>query len=253
MSSKLLWQPQQINENSLSRTAIQPTSLTWYQTTFSGIWFGCFESNDEVQEHPVTMLTRFDPDGFFNLHGHPGGEEILVLQGNFRDETGVHPPGTYMLNPEGFIHRPYSDEGCLTFVKLRQHGGQTRQQVRTNIFEGSWQQGIIPEIEVQPLYQQIGYSEQVWIERWSPGAKLSNVVETEVKEIFIIEGTWSDELGDYPTRSWLRYPPNCSYSPYSEDGCLIYVKTYPTATTSRFVVGEDFQHPEQPTERKSAK
>jgi anti-sigma factor ChrR (cupin superfamily) len=248
MSSQLLWQPQQIHANVLDRAAVLPTSLTWHQTDFTGIWFGCFESDDTVQEHPVTMLTRFDPGGFFPLHGHPGGEEILVLQGNFVDETGVHSPGTYMLNPEGFIHRPYSEEGCLTFVKLRQHGGKTRQQVRTNIFDGVWQPGIIPEITVQPIYQQPGYSEKVWVERWLPGAQLSNVMETEVKEIFLIEGTWSDELGNYPTGSWLRYVPNSPYSPSSETGCLIYVKTYPvTPKPSRFVVSEDFRHPDETT------
>jgi len=247
MPSQFLWQPQQIHADLLTRVAVLPTSLTWAQTTFTGIWFGCFESDHEVQEHPVTMLTRFDPGGFFPLHGHPGGEEILVLQGNFVDETGVHPPGTYMLNPEGFIHRPYSQEGCLTFVKLRQHGGKTRQQVRKNIFTGFWQPGITPQIQVQLLYQQTGFLEKVWVERWLPGTELLNVVETEIKEIFLIEGTWSDEIGHYPTGSWLRYSPNCPYNPSSETGCLIYVKTYPADNTSRFVVGKDFQHPDEIT------
>jgi anti-sigma factor ChrR (cupin superfamily) len=241
-STQALWQPQQIHKDSLIRAAVLDKSLTWHKTNFTGIFFGCFESDHEVQEHPVTMLTRFDPGGFFPLHAHPGGEEILVLQGNFSDEIGVHKAGTYMLNPEGFIHRPYSDEGCLTFVKLRQHGGKTRQQVRTNIFELPWQPGIIPNIEVKPLYQQIGYSEKVWIERWLPGTRLDNVVETKVKEIFVLEGTWSDELGDYPTYSWLRYSPNCPYSPASKDGCMIYVKTYQADSKTRFIVGEDFRH-----------
>ncbi|KMW70340.1 hypothetical protein WN50_36075 [Limnoraphis robusta CS-951] len=311
MGSQLQWQPKQVNENLFTRVAVLPTSLVWYQTIFTGIWFGCFESDHQVQEHPVTMLTKFDPGGFFSLHGHPGGEEILVLQGDFADETGVHPPGTYMLNPEGFIHRPYSERGCLTFVKLRQHGGKSRQQIKTNIYKSSWQSGIIPQIELQLLYKQTGYPEKVWVERWQPhttlsnvvetrgcltfvklrqhGGKsrqqiktniyksswqsgiipqielqllykqtgypekvwverwqphttLSNVVETEMKEIFVIEGIWQDELGSYPTGSWLRYPPHCAYSPRSETGCLIYVKTYPVDRT-RFIVGEDFQHP----------
>ncbi len=154
MRSQLQWQPQPIHNDISTRSAVLQSSLTWHQTAFSGIWFGAFESDDNVQDHPVTMLTRFDPGGFFPLHGHPGGEEILVLQGNFADETGVYPPGSYMLNPEGFIHRPYSDEGCLTFVKLRQHGGTTRQRVKTNIYELSWQPGAIPQIEVKPLYEQ---------------------------------------------------------------------------------------------------
>ncbi|ELR97154.1 cupin domain-containing protein [Gloeocapsa sp. PCC 73106] len=243
MSTQSLWQPQKINATLLKRVAVLQSSLTWYPTDFPGIWFGCFESDHEVQDHPVTMLTRFDPGGFFHLHGHAGGEEILVLKGNFKDEMGVHTPGTYMLNPEGFIHTPYSEEGCLTFVKLRQHGGKTRQQIRTNIFDGFWQPGMTPQIEVQPLYEQPGYLEKAWIERWQPGALLSNVVETEIKEIFVIEGNWSDELGSYPEGSWLRYPPNYAYSPFSETGCLIYVKTYPVTNPARFLVSEDFRQP----------
>ncbi|MBD2437123.1 cupin domain-containing protein [Nostoc sp. FACHB-110] len=244
-SSLSLWQPQKINHDSFSRAAVLSNSLTWYKTLHTGILFGCFESDQDVQSHPVTMLTKFEPGGFFGLHGHPGGEEILVLQGNFQDETGVHPPGTYLLNPEGFIHRPYSDEGCLTFVKLRQHGGKTRRQVRVNIFELPWQAGIIPEIKVKLLYEQMDYPEKVWIEQWQPGTALSNVVENEVKEIFVIEGTWSDELGDYPAYSWVRYSPHCPYSPASKNGCLIYVKTYPSDNTQRFIVGEDFQFPDE--------
>ncbi|CAD5964305.1 cupin domain-containing protein [Planktothrix agardhii] len=244
VSSQLKWQPQKNHTNLLSRVALLPTVLTWHPTEFTGIWFSCFESDEQVQEHPVTMLTRFDPGGFFPLHGHPGGEEILVLQGNFADETGVHPPGTYMLNPEGFNHRPYSEKGCLTFVKLRQHGGKTRQQVRVNIYDLPWESDVIPEIEVKPVYEQTDFPEKVWIERWQPGTKLSKVVESEVKEIFLIEGTWSDEWGNYPTGSWLRYPPGYSYSPSSATGCLLYVKTYPL-DIHRFIVGKDFQHPSE--------
>ncbi|MEH2249192.1 cupin domain-containing protein [Nostoc sp.] len=180
VSSQLQWQPQKVNENLSVRVAVLSTALTWYNTEFTGISFLCFESDNEIQDHPVTMLSRFDPGGFFELHGHPGGEEILVLQGNFADETGIYPPGTYMLNPEGFIHHPYSEEGCLTFVKLRQHGGKNRQRVQKNIYQLPWQSGIIPQIEVMPLYQEISFPEKVWIEHWQSSTALFNVVESEV-------------------------------------------------------------------------
>jgi anti-sigma factor ChrR (cupin superfamily) len=242
VSSEIQWKSQKIHNNLWQRVALLPRMLTWHQTIYTGIWFACFECDDEVQDHPVTMLTRFDPGGFFPLHGHPGGEEILVLQGHFADETGVYPPGSYMLNPEGFIHRPYSDDGCLSFVKLRQHGGTTRQQVKTTIQNLSWENGVIPQIQVKFLYKQIDFPEKVWIEQWQPGTALSNVVESEVKEIFVIEGIWSDELGDYPMGSWLRYPPDSPYNPSSATGCMVYVKTYPISTT-RFIVGAEFQHP----------
>jgi hypothetical protein len=89
MTAQSLWKPQKVHVNLLSRTSVLPTRLTWFQTNFTGIWFGCFESDHEIQDHPLTMLTRFYPGGFFPLHGHPGGEEILVFEGNFVDETGV--------------------------------------------------------------------------------------------------------------------------------------------------------------------
>jgi anti-sigma factor ChrR (cupin superfamily) len=241
--SQKQWEPQKIHQNILSRTAVSPTSLVWHETEFPGITFGCFESDDQVQEHPVTMLTRFGPGSFFPRHGHPGGEEILVVEGTFADETGVYAPGTYMLNPEGFEHLPYSDQGCLTFVKLRQHGGESRQQIKANIYDDQgWQPGPIAQIEIKPLYGQADFPEKVWAERWQPGTALAQVTESEVKEIYVLQGSWSDELGDYATGSWLRYPPGCSYSPASAQGCTIYVKTYPLDTT-RFIVGADFKHP----------
>lgn len=246
MPIELLWKPQPIHNNLLTRASVQPQTLTWYPTTYPGISFGCFESDPAVQDHPVTMLSRFDQNGYFPLHGHPGGEEILVLNGYFQDETGVYQPGTYMLNPEGFVHRPYSNEGCLTFVKLRQHGGPHRRRIRTNIFEGPWQPGKVPQIKVKQLYEQEGFVEKVWVERWAPGTQLSHVTESKVKEIFVIEGTWSDELGHYPKNSWLRYPPRQPYHPSSETGCLLYVKTYPVINdASRFMVSETFKHPEE--------
>jgi anti-sigma factor ChrR (cupin superfamily) len=234
------WQPQQIHTDLLTRVAVLPTELAWYPTDLPGIWFGCFESDPAVQEHPVTMLTQFEPGSFFPIHAHPGGEEILVIQGSFSDETGVHSTGTYMLNPEGFIHRPYSEELCLTLVKLRQHGGKHRQQVKTNIYQAPWRSGAIPQVEIQQLYQQCGFPERVWIERWQPGTTLPAEIESEVKEIFVIEGNWSDELGDYPAGSWLRYPPNTAYYPSSAIGCTIYVKTYPR-DAPRFIVGNDWE------------
>lgn len=192
------------------------------------------------------MLTRFAPQGYFPLHGHPGGEEILVLEGDFADETGIHPPGTYMLNPEDFVHRPYSEAGYLTFVKLRQHRGKHRQPVRTKIFARNWQPSHILQVQVLPVYEQARFSEKVWFERWQVGTQLPKVSESEVREIFVVEGNISDEFGQYSAYSWLRYPPYQPYSLASETGCLIYVKTYPVVDSAlRFIVDKEFQHPEE--------
>ncbi|MBE9112141.1 hypothetical protein IQ273_22305 [Nodosilinea sp. LEGE 07298] len=67
MFTQLLWQPQQIHNDVLTRASVQPQTLTWYQTTYPGISFGSFEANSTVQDHPVTMLTQFAKDGYFPL------------------------------------------------------------------------------------------------------------------------------------------------------------------------------------------
>ena len=44
------------------------------------------------------------------------------------------------------------------------------------------------------------------------------------EEILVLEGTFSDEHGDYPAGTYLRNPPNSKHAPYSNEGCTIFVK-----------------------------
>jgi anti-sigma factor ChrR (cupin superfamily) len=70
-----------------------------------------------------TALVRWAPDTRFHPHGHPGGEEILVLEGLFRDEHGEYPAGTWLRNPRWSRHAPFtSTEGALIYVKVGQLG-----------------------------------------------------------------------------------------------------------------------------------
>src|SRR3546814_19133756 len=62
-------------------------------------------------------------------HGHPQGEGILVLDGVFSDEHGDYPAGTFLLNPAGFRHAPFSEDGCILFVKLCQFPGEGREHL----------------------------------------------------------------------------------------------------------------------------
>ena len=45
------------------------------------------------------------------------GEEILVLEGVFSDETGHYPAGSWIRSPHMSLHKPFSQEGCIIFVK----------------------------------------------------------------------------------------------------------------------------------------
>lgn len=56
--------------------------------------------------------TRFTP------HVHPRGEEIFVLDGALEDEEGRYTTGSWLRNPPGSQHMPFSLEGCLLSVKI---------------------------------------------------------------------------------------------------------------------------------------
>lgn len=50
-------------------------------------------------------------------HGHPGGEEVLILEGTMEDENGRHGKGTWLRLPHGSFHSPHTADGCLMWVK----------------------------------------------------------------------------------------------------------------------------------------
>ena len=53
----------------------------------------------------------------FTGHRHWGGEEILVVEGTFQDKQGDYPAGTWIRSPHLSQHEPFSDGGCLIYVK----------------------------------------------------------------------------------------------------------------------------------------
>jgi anti-sigma factor ChrR (cupin superfamily) len=62
-------------------------------------------------------LRRFDPGAVPGPEDHPGGTEMLVLDGVLQDEHGRYPAGTWLRLPAGGSHAPSSTEGCRLWVK----------------------------------------------------------------------------------------------------------------------------------------
>lgn len=173
----------------------------------------------------VTSVVRYEPGATFPAHDHPEGEEILVLEGVFSDEHGDWPTGTYLLNPEGFRHSPFSRSGCLLFVKLRQYPGLERIHVALDTQALDWAATQESGVSRKPLYQQEGFSDQMWLERWDAGAHIDERRYPEGAELFILEGGYQDEYGEYSTGGWQRLPMGSRHAPRSENGCTLYVKT----------------------------
>ena len=52
---------------------------------------------EEAERGHATSIVRYDPGASFSEHGHPLGEEILVLEGTFSDQTGDY-SGRHLLS-----------------------------------------------------------------------------------------------------------------------------------------------------------
>ena len=206
------------------RIAVDTNRLEWQASPSATVWRKRLDLVGEAESGRVTSVVRYDPEASFPAHDHPDGEEILVVSGTFSDERGDFPAGTYMLNPEGFRHAPFSREGCVLFVKLRQYGGAGRQSVLIQTRDERWQPRGIDGIDSIPLYSSPAHHESVRLTRLAPGT-VAPLVELPLgEEIFVLEGELRDDQGTYPAGTWLRLPRRAAHTPSSPVGCTLYVK-----------------------------
>ncbi len=215
----------QINGDLSSRAVAHTGRMQWTASPSGTVWRKRVHLVGPPESGQVTSVVRYEPQSSFPSHDHPDGEEILVLDGVFSDEHGDWPAGTYLLNPEGFRHAPFSDPGCLLFVKLRQFPGRDRNHVVIQTNDLEWNPGPIEGIAQKPLYQQPGFSDAMYLERWEQGAEPVSIAYDEGVELFVLEGEFEDDDGEYSQGSWLRLPPESAHRPRSRGGCKLYVKT----------------------------
>lgn len=172
----------------------------------------------------ATSIVRYEPGSYFSQHTHDGGEEFLVLDGVFSDENGDYPAGTYVRNPIGSSHTPFSKDGATIFVKLQQFAlDDTEQKVIDTRNEG-FLPGMVDGLCVLPLHQVEG--ESVALVHWAPNTVFNPHRHWGGEEILVLEGVFEDEHGRYPAGTWLRSPHLSQHTPFTrEEGALIYVKT----------------------------
>jgi anti-sigma factor ChrR (cupin superfamily) len=206
------------------RASADTASMDWMPSPSGTVWRKRVHLVGAPESGQVTSIVRYEPESSFPAHDHPEGEEILVLDGVFSDEHGDWPAGTYLLNPEGFRHAPYSKDGCLLFVKLRQFPGRDRQHVVIDTSDLEWQPGPRPGISLKPLYAQRGYTDTMRLERWQPGVDPGVASYEHGAELFVLEGSFSDDEGEYGKGSWLRLPSGATHDPRSANGCTLYIK-----------------------------
>ncbi|WP_306047122.1 cupin domain-containing protein [Nioella sp. MMSF_3534] len=212
-----------LNADFSKRVVIRPEDYDWVDSPASGVQRMMLDRiGEEVAR--ATTIVRFAPNSQFDPHTHGGGEEFLVLEGVFSDEHGDYPAGSYVRNPIGTAHRPHiGPEGCTTLVKLCQFSETDTEQKAIDTRNAAFQPGSRPGLTVLPLHSH--EAENVALVRWAPGTRFADHAHWGGEEIFVIEGTFQDEHGDYPAGTWIRSPHLSRHNPWSDEGCLIYVKT----------------------------
>ena len=169
----------------------------------------------------TTSVVRYKPGATFPEHIHPGGEELFVLEGEFADEFGTYPAGTYIRNPPGSHHSPFSSIGCKLFVKLNQFQERDSKRVVINTTKKEWLPGH-GDLMVMPL---AGFgTESAALVKWPQGAAFIPHTHFGGEEIFVLEGTFIDEKGEYPAGTWIRNPHLSNHNPFVNEGCTIFVK-----------------------------
>jgi len=209
-----------------SRLAVAHTAeMDWQASPSSTVWRKRLDLTGPSESSRVTSVVRYDPASAFPEHPHPDGEEIFVLEGVFSDEHGDYPAGSFLLNPEGFSHAPFSQEGCVLFVKLRQYPGKNRQKLAVDTRLSAWQACDDEGVSMIPLYREDGYPEDIQLVRLAPETVVATHEHEGGAEIFVLEGSFSDEFGSYEEGSWVRYPANSVHRVSTKSGCIYYLKT----------------------------
>ncbi len=210
-----------LNMDFAQRVAIDSIAMDWVASPAPGVWRKPLARKEAERGH-ATSIVKYDPGASFKGHNHPKGEEILVLDGTFSDETGDFKAGTYFRNPKGFIHAPFSKEGCIILVKLHQMSPDDTARLAIETDKAKWTT-IDRGVRVLILHK-FG-TERVVMMDLPKGTSGPQHAHPGGEEIYIIKGGFHDEFGNYGPGTWLRLPPDSEHCPVINEDSLLWVKS----------------------------
>lgn len=210
-----------INDDFHRRAIVSAAEQRWVPSPLPGVERVMLDRLG-AERGRATSLVRYAPGSSFPAHGHPGGEEILVLQGTFSDESGDHGRGWYLRHPPGSSHRPWSTDGALIFVKLWQMPDSETSTVRTHTgHPATWMRDA--DIERCPLHA--SDAEQVQLLRLPARAEFKPDTARGA-ELLVIEGGLAEAHANYEPFSWIRLPcGDAAAFTAGPAGATLYLKT----------------------------
>ena len=209
-----------LNMDFTKTACVSVNETLWIKSPADGVSRIPLECEAEESGHTTSFVT-FEPNSFFPAHEHPMGEELYVIEGVFSDENGDYPAGSYVRNPPGSRHRPFTKEGCTLFVKLDQFQAEDNIHVVIRPDQQQWNDGI-GNLKVTSLHSFGAESTAlVW---WPENERFQLHTHFGGEEVVVLKGKFIDEHGEYPSGSWIRSPHMSQHFPYVKEETLILVK-----------------------------
>lgn len=212
-----------INEDLDRPARVDVNRAEWRPAPVAGIHRCMLERHgDELAR--ATSVVAYEPGREFPAHEHPGGEEILVVAGLFADENGRYPAGTYLRNPVGSAHAPYTPQGCLLLVKLWwMHAADHRHVRQETLDPRPWQPGGTPGVNQLHLHR--FRDERTLMLDMAPGSCVPAHHVEGGEELFVVSGSCDDGISEHREWVWMRYPPGgCVPRVRTGNGCRLFVK-----------------------------
>mgnify|MGYP005849767009 FL=1 len=212
-----------LDDDTSRRLLVRASELEWTASPAGGVERKRYHRVGPPEAGQVTSLVRYLPGSSFPRHGHPEGEEILVLEGVFTDHRGDFPRGSWLASPEGFEHAPSSDPGCLLFVKLREYPG-ARPEVALSADDPAveWRLGAQGGLVVT-LFDQPGFRDRITLERW-PADHSQALFAAGGLELFLVAGAIRVDDEPMERHDFLRLPPGEPARASVERDSLVWVK-----------------------------
>ena len=211
------------NSDLSNRVVLNTSEEIWKSSPSDGVNRLYLDRADFSEYTSATSIVKFEKGSSFPSHTHPNGEEFYVLDGTFSDENGHYPKGTYVRNPHGTCHNPYSKEGCKIFVKLRQFQKDDNTRIVKNVSQ-PWNMynDEVDYINLHEFKNEIAY-----VVKFKPNSKI-NLPFKNVggEEILILSGSVSENTHIYEAITWIRDPKRCfSQAHAGSNGVSLFVKS----------------------------
>lgn len=204
------------------RVVVDTAALSWTKNPGLGVSSKVLEDFGG-DGRPKTLLVRMEAGVRWSGISFSGGGECFVLEGVLREGDGCYPEGSYVRGPSGRPPTWSTDEGCVFFLKSGYLEEEEQAPAVVSTRETSWLPGLVEGLSVMPLSR--SGTRNTALVRWDPGTRFVMHRHYGGEEILVVRGVFEDEHGRYGEGSWIQSPHLSQHTPFSEEGCIILVKT----------------------------